>query len=232
MCGRPEKEDGRGSENLLGLGAVIGGGAAEHLYLFGNFRVINGDQIHEAIKLRLGKIVGAFLFDGILRGEDKKERFEAIALVADRNLLFLHGLQKSRLRLGRRAVDLVGENDVGEDRAGHEHELAAAACRVLLDNLCTGDVRGHEIRRELHPLERNSHDLRDGGHQKSLGQTRDAHKEGVVMAEDALQSEIYQFLLPTITLPISPLIRPMVSPNSRATLDSIAADIVNLLGAG
>jgi hypothetical protein len=32
--------------------------------------------------------------------------------------MLLHRLEQRRLRLGRRAVDFVGEDDVGEDRPG------------------------------------------------------------------------------------------------------------------
>ena len=39
---------------------------------------------------------------------------------------FLHGLEQGRLGLGRRAVDFVGQQEVGEDGAGHELELAPA----------------------------------------------------------------------------------------------------------
>ena len=36
----------------------------------------------------------------------------------DRDLLLLHRLQKRGLRLGRSAIDLVGEDDLGEQRSG------------------------------------------------------------------------------------------------------------------
>jgi hypothetical protein len=34
--------------------------------------------------------------------------------------VLLHRLEQRRLRLGRRAVDLVGQDDVGEDRPGEK----------------------------------------------------------------------------------------------------------------
>jgi hypothetical protein len=48
----------------------------------------------------------------------------AVGRPADRHLPLLHRLQQRRLRLGRRAVDLVGQQHVGEDRPLHEAELA------------------------------------------------------------------------------------------------------------
>jgi hypothetical protein len=44
----------------------------------------------------------------------------------DGDLAFLHGLQEGGLGLGRGAVDLVGEQQVGEDRALLEGELGVA----------------------------------------------------------------------------------------------------------
>ena len=39
-----------------------------------------------------------------------------------RDLVFFHGLQQRALRLGCASVDLVGQQDLGEDRAGMEME--------------------------------------------------------------------------------------------------------------
>ena len=44
----------------------------------------------------------------------------------DGDLLLLHRLEQRRLGLGGRAVDLVGEQQPGEERAGPELELARA----------------------------------------------------------------------------------------------------------
>jgi hypothetical protein len=47
----------------------------------------------------------------------------AVGGAGDGHLALLHRLEQRRLHLGRRAVDLVGEHDVGEDRAGLEAKL-------------------------------------------------------------------------------------------------------------
>ena len=47
-----------------------------------------------------------------------------VRLLADRDLPLLHGFEQRGLRLGRRAVDFVGQHDVGEDRPADEAELA------------------------------------------------------------------------------------------------------------
>ena len=51
---------------------------------------------------------------------------------ADGDLALLHRFEQGGLRLGRRAVDLVGQDDVGEDRAVQELEHALAGRLVFL----------------------------------------------------------------------------------------------------
>ena len=71
---------------------------------------------HEAIDLRFGQRIGAFLFDRVLRREHEERFFQFESLFADRDLLFLHRFEQRALHLGRRAIDFVGEHQVGENR--------------------------------------------------------------------------------------------------------------------
>ena len=50
-----------------------------------------------------------------------------MGLAVDGHLALLHRLEQRRLGLGRRAVDLVGEQEVGEHRPLAQRELAASA---------------------------------------------------------------------------------------------------------
>ena len=53
------------------------------------------------------------------------DRLEAANLAAlDRDLPFLHHLEQRGLRLGRRAVDFVGQQQIGEHRPAPRGELA------------------------------------------------------------------------------------------------------------
>ena len=79
---------------------------------------------HEAVDLRLGQRIRPFLLDGVLRGEHEERLGQLERLPADGDLLLLHRLEQRRLHLGRRAVDLVGEHDVGEDRAAASPRIA------------------------------------------------------------------------------------------------------------
>ena len=76
-------------------------------------------------------------------------------------MVLLHGLEQGGLRLGRRAVDLVGQHHVGEDRPVQEDELAPAGLGVVLQDVGAGDVGGHQVGRELDALERQVQDLGD-----------------------------------------------------------------------
>ena len=89
----------------------------ENLPLLGARRIADLQFEHEAVNLRFGQRIGAFLLDGILRGEHQERFLEFEGLVADGDLFFLHGFEQRALHLGGRAVDFVGEDEVGEDRA-------------------------------------------------------------------------------------------------------------------
>jgi limonene-1,2-epoxide hydrolase len=54
---------------------------------------------------------------GFCVARTKNGLVEVVALAADGDLVLLHRLEQGGLGLGRRAVDLVGEDDVREDRA-------------------------------------------------------------------------------------------------------------------
>ena len=57
----------------------------------------------------------------------------------------LHRLQQRRLRLGRRAVDLVGEQQLGEDRALRQRERVG----LEVEQVGAEDVARHQVGREL-----------------------------------------------------------------------------------
>ena len=84
---------------------------------------------HEAVELRLGQLERAALLDRVLRGDDQERRRQLERLLADRDLALLHRLEQGALHLRRGAVDLVGQQQVGEDRPLVDAELVACAGR-------------------------------------------------------------------------------------------------------
>ena len=135
----------------------------------------------EAIELRLGERVGPLHLDRVLRGEHEERRRQRVGLFADGDRLLLHRLQQRRLRLGRRAVDLVGQHDVGEDRPLLELEPPPAG--VVDDQVGPDDVGGHEIGRELHARKGQIHGRRGGPHQQRLAEAGDAFDEHVAAGQ-------------------------------------------------
>ena len=115
-------------------------------------------------------------------------------VLAGRHLAFLHRFEQSGLGFRRRAVDLVGEDDVGEDRAVDEAELAPAA--ALVQHHRAGDVRRHQIRGELNALETDVENLADRGNHEGLGETRHADQQTVAAREDGGEDLLDHFVLP------------------------------------
>ena len=119
------------------------------------------------------------VLDRVLRGEHEERPGQRSRDPFDRHLALLHRLQQRRLRLRWGAVDLVGEEEVGEDRARPELEVGDP----LVEDRGAGDVGRHQVGGELDALERQRQDARDGADQEGLGQTWDADEKTMTAAE-------------------------------------------------
>ncbi len=82
---------------------------------------------------------------GVLRREHEERRAHLPRDAVDGDAALLHHLEERRLGLRARAVDLVGEHDVREDRAGVELERAL----LLVVDGDAGDVAGQQVGGEL-----------------------------------------------------------------------------------
>ena len=118
-----------------------------------------------------------------------------MGLPAGGDAVLLHRLQQRRLRLGRRAVDLVGEHDVGEERPADEAEDAPAGGVILLEHVGAGDVRRHEVGRELDAVEAEVEHLGQRRDEQRLGQARHADEQAVAAREQRRQQLIDHRLL-------------------------------------
>ena len=157
------------------------------------------DVEHESIELRLGKWIGAFELDRVLRGENEERPIERIRPARGRDVILLHGLQQGRLGLRWRAVDLVRKNHLREDRSGDEAQHAMA--RLFVEDLRTRDVRRHQVGRELDALEGQVQNLRDGLDEQRLGKTRHACNQTVTAGEQRHQDLIDHVVLADDDLP-------------------------------
>ena len=129
--------------------------------LFLGGRILDHDVEHEAIELGLRQRICAFLLDRILGGENEQRTVQGVTDAADRDLVFLHGLEQGGLSLGRRPVDLVGQENVREDRAVNEANHPLAGRPVFLNHLRAQDVGRHQIGRELNTVEFQVYGLRE-----------------------------------------------------------------------
>ena len=134
---------------------------------FGPWVGIAQAQAHEeAIELRLGQREGAFILDGILRGQHGERTRHSVTDAAHGDLAFFHAFQQRGLRLGRGPVDLIGEHNLGHN--GSRPVLKGAG--VLVVDLHAGHIAGQEVGRKLNALERGADRAGQG-----FGQHRLAH---------------------------------------------------------
>ena len=103
-----------------------------------------------------------------------------------RHLPLLHRLEQRGLRLRRSAVDLVGEQEVGEDRPGPELEVAVA----LVPDRRAGDVGGEQVRRELDAAEAEPARLGERARGQRLREPGHVLEQDVAVGEQAEQDEL------------------------------------------
>ena len=97
------------------LGHVLHAGAGrgvDYLEFLVLRQVVDDQAEHEPILLDLRERIGALLLDRVLRREHEERLLERVGIAAHRDLVLLHRLEQRGLRLGRRAVDFVREQDV------------------------------------------------------------------------------------------------------------------------
>ena len=114
----------------------------------------------------------------------------------DRDAILLHDLQQGRVRLGRRAVDFVGQQELREHRARAEAELL----RLHVEDRRAGDVRGHQVGRELNAAELAAQHAAQRAHEQRLAQARHAFDQHVAAGEQGHQRAQHQLVLADVDL--------------------------------
>ena len=149
-------------------------------------RVAERRAEQEAVELSLGQRERALLLDRVLGREDEERLRQLAGDAVDRHLVLGHRLEQRRLRLRHRAVDLVDEQDVREDRPGAELEVAVA----LVEDGEAGDVGRLEVGRALDACERRAVD-RAGDRAGEHGLRRAGHvlEQHVAVADERREHE-------------------------------------------
>ncbi len=87
-----------GVSTFSALRFVDAGGLQQDAALGLEFGIEDVDLHQEAVELRLGQRIGAFLLERVLGGEHVERRRQVVAGAGDGDVVFLHRLQQRRLR--------------------------------------------------------------------------------------------------------------------------------------
>jgi hypothetical protein len=142
-------------------------------------RVVDQDLHHEAVDLRFGQRVGALGLDRVLGRHHQKGLGHLVRLAGDRDLALLHHFEQRALHLGRRAIDLVGQQQVREDGSERGAEFAAAR----IEDARADEVGRNQVGRELDALEGAAQGLGQRLHGQRLGQPRNPFDEQVALGQ-------------------------------------------------
>ena len=182
----PGGQDVSRPDHLPGGGHGLGRHPVHDRQLFLLVRVAHDHLEHEAVHLGLGQRVGPLLLDRVLGGHHQEGLVERIGGVADGHLPLLHRLQQRALHLRRGAVDLVGQDQVREDRTLLGGELA----RLLVVDQGPDDVRGQQVRRELDALKLGADHVGESLDGQGLGQAGHALQQDVAVGQQRNQQPL------------------------------------------
>jgi hypothetical protein len=127
---------------------------------------------------------------GVLGGDHEEGVGQHPRLSLGGDLMLFHGLEQRALRLWRGAIDLVGENDLGEDRAGVKLERSA----VPVENRNAEDIGRQKIAGELDALEIKPEGFRQRMGQRRLADSRQILDQQVPSCEQAGERQAYLVL--------------------------------------
>ena len=164
-----------GPNQVAHLGDVRGGDLAfelqplevhlQHVQLVLRGGIVDRQHHREAIELRLGQGVDTLVFDRVLRRQHPEWIVEAKGRVRERDLTLLHRFEQTALRFRGSAVDLVGEQNVGEDRTFLDSE-SRRGCVV---DARADDVGGQHVGGQLDTLEARRNGVRQRRDGQGLG---------------------------------------------------------------
>ena len=107
-----------------------------------------------------------------------------MAFSVDRHLFFFHHFQKCGLGLARGPVDLVCQQQA---TLQHRSLLIEEGPASPVVHGKTGDIRRHDVRRELNPLVRQPQDLAERQRQRGLADARHVLQQDVALRQDRHQ---------------------------------------------
>ena len=152
----------------------------QDVVLLAGGRVAEADPQQEPVELGLGQRVGAFVLDRVRRREHVEGVGQREGLALDRDLPLLHGLEQGGLGLRRGPVDLVGQEQAGEQRPAAEVEGAV----LLVVEERPGQVGRQQVGRELRAREVQAERARHRAGGQRLAQAREVLEQHVALGQD------------------------------------------------
>ncbi len=185
LQGLPHGQQRDGVQDLLRLWwcGTTGQPPPGHLRLARLIEVAEPDPGDEPVELCFGKRVGALVLDRVVGGEHHERLRQQVGAAVDADLPLAHRLQQGGLGLGRRAVDLVAEQQVGEHRPGAEHHVPGAR----VEHGRAGEVGRQHVRGELDPGELKAQRGGERAGEQRLAQPGEVFDEDVARRQDAEQ---------------------------------------------
>ncbi len=178
------------------IGASPSGVESEDIGFFRGGRIVGDEFEQETVKLGFGKVVGPFRLDRVLGRHHEEGRFEDVPGAVDRDPGLLHDFEQRGVGLRGRPVDLVSQEQLGEDGAGSEAELSG----VLLVDRCPGNVRGHQVGSELDPVEIAAKDPAKHPDEERLAQSWNTFNQNVPLGKQGNEDPSDQLLLADVDL--------------------------------
>ena len=156
----------------------------DDLLFFVRRRIGKHNLQQETIELRLRQRISAFVLDRIFGCQHGKHRRERITFTVNRDLPLFHCFEQRRLRLRRRAINLVSKQDIGEHRT--TPQVKARVCQV--EYVGARDVRRHQVWRELNPPEPRVNNARECLDGKRFGRAGNTFDQRVAFGEQRDQN--------------------------------------------
>ena len=143
--------------------------------------VAQAEAHQKAVQLRFGQGLGAALFQRVLCGNHEKGLRQCVGFAFGADLALFHDFKQGALCLGTGTIDLISQQHLRKHRPGVKNELLL----VALVNRHTGQVAGHQIRRELHAGKLQPHALRQRVRQSGFAYARYVFNQQVAVGQQA-----------------------------------------------